>query len=141
MFRSIGDDDERFPQVSWPSNFMNENLFTGIHAGFSRRPLAATGIFVNKQTRSLLRRLREFCIRHLLSLLIFVHITTSGPSPLLIGHVILLTKIIYSRPAWILIGRDQASAEPSPYFRQQNQAAPEVPLSSFSNCAVPYQFL
>jgi len=48
MFRTIGDGDEGTPQVSWSSNFINENLFTGIHAGFSRRLLAATGIFVNK---------------------------------------------------------------------------------------------
>jgi len=48
MSKYIGDVGERFPQVSWSSNFINENLFTGIHAGFSRRLLAATGIFVNK---------------------------------------------------------------------------------------------
>jgi len=48
MSKYIGDVGERFSQVSWSSNFINENLSTGIHTGFLRRPLAATGIFVNK---------------------------------------------------------------------------------------------
>ena len=133
------------PSSLWSCNFIDENILSWDCAGFFRISVDDKRFFVNKRTlfatvalkvnsSSLSFSTRYFSPTNYIS-------AFSRTVPIVLGHNGLLTKIIKSCFTWMAIKRHQASTEPSYHFRQQDQAAPEVPLSFSSNCAVPYQFL